>query len=72
MGPTEKVIDGVKQTVLHGDCYLVWMLLIGKAIAHRTDGTQIAVESVRNEMVRNNFSLLKRLEKTDNLMLEDR
>ena len=54
VGPAEQTVDGVKQTVLHGDCYLVWNLLYLKGIAHRTDGTQIAVESFRNEMVRQN------------------
>ena len=53
-GPTEQVVDGVKQAVLHSDCFVVWDLLYKKAIANRTDGTQVAVESFRNEMVRGN------------------
>ncbi len=51
-GPTEQMVDGVKQTVLHSDCYIVWDLLYKKAIANRTDGTQIAIESFRNEVVK--------------------
>lgn len=50
-GPTEQVVDGAKQTVLHSDCFVVWDLLYKKAIANRTDGTQVAIESFRNEMV---------------------
>ncbi len=47
--PVEKMIDGVMQTVSHSDCADVWVLLYLKGIAMRTDGTQIAVESARNE-----------------------
>lgn len=50
-GPTEQIVDSVKQTVLHSDCFVVWNLLYLKGIANRTDGTQIAVESMRNEVV---------------------
>lgn len=53
-GPTEKTVDGVKQVVLHSDCFIVWDLLFKKAIAHRTDGTQIAVESLRNQVATGN------------------
>ena len=54
-GAVEKSgIDGKPQTVLHGDCYLVWNLLYLKGIANRTDGTQKAIESFRNEMVSGN------------------
>lgn len=56
-GPTEQMVDGVKQTVLHSDCFVVWDLLYKKAIANRTDGTQAAAESLRNEVVRGNAQI---------------
>ena len=60
-GPLEKEINGEKTTVIHGDCFVVWDLLIKKAIAKRTDGTQVAIESFRNEMVRSNAQTLATL-----------
>jgi len=51
IGPLERTVDGVKQTTLEGNCFIIWDLLIKKAIANRADGTQVAVESFRNEMV---------------------
>lgn len=58
-GPTEQTVDGVKQTVLHSDCFIVWDLLYKKAIANRTDGTQAAAESLRNAVVAGNEQTLR-------------
>lgn len=60
-GPAEKDIDGVKQTVMHSDCFIIWDLLYKKAIANRTDGTQIAVESLRNQVATGN-EVMQRLQ----------
>jgi hypothetical protein len=57
-GSVEKTVDGVKQTAQHSDCYLIWNLLYLKGIALRTDGTQYAVESFRNQMVKDNKLML--------------
>lgn len=64
-GPVEKVVDNVKQSVLHSDCADVWQLLYLKAIAQRTDGTQVAVESVREEARKNVVALASVISRQD-------
>lgn len=65
VGPVEKTIDGAKQVVSLGECYIIWNLIYQKAIANRTDGTQSSIESFRNEVVRQNEGLAQ-------LMIADR
>lgn len=59
VAPAEKEVNGKPQNVMHGDCGDNWQLLYLKAIAFRTDGTQIAVEQFRNDTARGNAAIIE-------------